>query len=216
MIDRFIYLHGFASGPKSKKASIFHAEFEKRGISLTIPDLEGGDFENLTITSQLNIVRECMGDEADQRFGLIGSSMGGYLAVLLAQMRSDVAAIYLMAPAFEFVKRWQARLKLEYSDAPLNPGLIEVFHYRYNEPRKIRTSLFDDAKKLDVAAFNRDIPVRIVHGLKDESVDISASRQFVRSHPWCELVELDSDHGLLSHVDWMVGDCMAFFRVGFA
>ena len=211
MIDQFIYLHGFASSPASKKATVFHDEFERRGHSLIVPDLEGGDFENLTISSQINIVQRCMGDVDGRRFGLIGSSMGGYIAVLLAQMRKDIAAIYLMAPAFNFVNRWQARLKMDFPGHQAIPSLIEVFHYRYNEKRKISTSLFDDAMKWEAVLVDRILPVRIVHGLRDVSVDICESRNFVRSRPWCNLVELDSDHGLLSHVDWIVEDCLSFF-----
>lgn len=211
MIDQFIYLHGFASSPGSKKATIFHDEFERRGLPLAIPDLEGGDFENLTISSQINIVQMCMGDDTGRQFGLIGSSMGGYLAVLLAQMRKDIAAIYLMAPAFNFVNRWQARLEMEFPGHQAIPSLIEVFHYRYNEKRKISTSLFADAKEWDAVLVDRIFPVRIAHGLRDESVDIIESREFARSRPWCRLVELDSDHGLLSHVDWIIEDCLSFF-----
>lgn len=214
MIDQFIYLHGFASGPGSKKASIFQVEFEKRGLPLAIPDLEGGDFENLTISSQISVAQKCMDDTPGIRFGVIGSSMGGYLAVQLAQMRRDVAAVYLMAPAFNFVNRWQMRLSKEFPGYQTIPDLIEVFHYRYNENRQIKTSLFADAIKWDAISVSRIIPTRIVHGLNDESVDIAESREFVRLHPWCDLVELDSDHGLISHVGWIVEDCLSFFSQG--
>jgi len=32
------------------------------------------------------------------------------------------------------------------------------------------------------------------------------------SRPWCSLKELDSDHGLLSHLEWIVSDCMGFLK----
>ena len=107
-MTEFIYLHGFASGPGSIKASAFKKEFERRNMFLKIPDLEGGDFENLTISSQMTIANNCM---QKGPFCLIGSSMGGYLAALLAQVREDVAAIYLMAPGFDFLRRWLEKLE---------------------------------------------------------------------------------------------------------
>ena len=55
-MTEFIYLHGFASGPSSKKASAFKNKFQEVGVSLNIPDLEGGNFENMTLTSQINII----------------------------------------------------------------------------------------------------------------------------------------------------------------
>ena len=51
-----------------------------------------------------------------------------------------------------------------------------------------------------------------IHGIHDEVVPIDESRTFVGSHPWCSLKELDADHGLLSHVDWIINDCVAFFK----
>ncbi len=76
---RILYLHGFASGPASTKAAFFR----HRIPSLEIPDLAAGDFEHLTITSQLQVIeRLAAGDPVS----LIGSSMGGYLAALYAAL----------------------------------------------------------------------------------------------------------------------------------
>ena len=47
-MTEFIYLHGFASGPNSSKAQAFKKRFEKLDITFHIPDLQEGDFENLT------------------------------------------------------------------------------------------------------------------------------------------------------------------------
>jgi len=55
-MTEFVYLHGFASGPSSQKASAFKKKFKEIGISIYIPDLEGGNFENMTLSSQLNII----------------------------------------------------------------------------------------------------------------------------------------------------------------
>jgi DNA-binding CsgD family transcriptional regulator/tetratricopeptide (TPR) repeat protein len=58
---RTLYLHGFASGPASKKA-IF---FRQRMPSLEIPDLAAGDFEHLSIKSQIVVIDElAAGDPA--------------------------------------------------------------------------------------------------------------------------------------------------------
>jgi len=49
---RSIYLHGFASGPTSKKAAFFR----DRMPALEIPDLAADDFEHLTVTGQLQLI----------------------------------------------------------------------------------------------------------------------------------------------------------------
>ena len=84
-MTEFVYLHGFASGPSSKKASAFKNKFKEIGVSLNIPDLEGGNFENMTLTSQVNIVLDLLDQFQCKKVCLIGSSMGGYLATLVSR-----------------------------------------------------------------------------------------------------------------------------------
>lgn len=211
-MTQFIYLHGFASSPGSKKATEFKKRFDSASISLTVPDLEGGDFQRLSLSGQIKIINDCMGQYPGERFGLIGSSMGGYLAALMAQMRQEVAAIYLMAPGFNFLKRWRGLVQGHLKGSNVIPDLIPVFHYRYNKDMLLSTDIFRDAEKWDRLALDKKLPTRIVHGIHDATVDISQSRKFAESHPMCQLQELDSDHQLLSHIDWIVEDALKFFR----
>ena len=89
---RTLYLHGFASGPASKKATFFR----RRIPSLEIPDLSAGDFEHLSITRQMVVIDELA---AGGPVALVGSSMGGYLAALYAAGHPEVARLVLLAPA---------------------------------------------------------------------------------------------------------------------
>ena len=92
------------------------------------------------------------------------------------------------------------------------PECINVFHYRYNEERLLNSQIFKDAEQWDNISFQRKVPTRLIHGIYDESVDIQVSREFSTRRPWCEFLELNSDHGLLSHIDWLVRDCREFFK----
>ena len=211
-MTEFVYLHGFASGPSSKKASAFKNKFKEIGVSLNTPDLEGGNFENMTLTSQVNIVLDLLDQFQCKKVCLIGSSMGGYLATLVAQMRVEIKATYLMAPGFNFLERWMRSLKLDWDDETCLEPKIQVFHYRYDETKYIRTDIFKDAKNWRSLDLKREVPSRIVHGTHDEVVPIDESKKFISRRPWCSLKELDSDHGLLSHLQWVVDDCMVFFE----
>ncbi len=211
-MTQFIYLHGFASGPGSKKATAFKKRFDSNSISLEVPDLEGGDFQRLSLTKQLKTIDDCMGQYPGERFGLIGSSMGGYLAALKAQTREEVAAIYLMAPGFNFLKRWGDRFQGHLKGSKGIPDLIPVYHYRYNKEMHLSADIFCDAEKWACLDLDRDLPTRIVHGIHDDTVDILESRNFARAHPKCQMEELDSDHQLLSHIDWIIEDALKFFR----
>jgi len=207
-MTEFIYLHGFASGPNSSKAQAFKKRFEKLNITFHVPDLQEDDFENLTLSRQIRLVQNIIDRDKRKKFGLIGSSMGGYLASLIAQTRDSVKALYLMAPGFNFLNRWRETLNLSKS----TQDLIPVFHYRYNKEVLLNTNLFRDAEIWESLPLKRKIPTLIVHGLHDNTVDILESRKFVSAHPGCELKELESDHSLLSCMDWIVEDCLSFFQ----
>ena len=47
-----LYLHGFASGPGSKKACYFRDALQSAGLSVEVPDLAQADFPHLTISGQ--------------------------------------------------------------------------------------------------------------------------------------------------------------------
>jgi len=211
-VSLFIYLHGFASGPGSKKAVEFKKCFDRIAVPLIIPDLEGGDFQRLSLSGQIKIIHDCMDQYPGEQFGLIGSSMGGYLATLVAQMRKDVSAVYLMAPGFNFLKRWRTRIQGHLKGSNGIPDLIQVFHYRYNKEMDLNTDILRDAEEWERIELDRKLPTRIVHGTRDDTVAVAESRKFFRAHPWCRLQELDSDHQLLSHIEWIVNDCLEFFR----
>jgi len=207
-MTEFIYLHGFASGPGSNKAKAFKNRFEDLNIPLHIPDLQQGDFENLTLTGQIELVQGIIDKNKDKSFALIGSSMGGYLASLIAQTRESVKALFLMAPGFNFLNRWRKKLDI----SKTTDELIPVFHYRYNKEVSLNTYLFRDAEAWECLPLDRKIPTFIVHGLHDETIDIEESRNFVREKSFCSLKELDSDHGLLSCIDSIIEDSLGFFN----
>jgi pimeloyl-ACP methyl ester carboxylesterase len=106
-MTRVIYLHGFASGPASRKARFFRDLLTPRGFDVEIPDLAEGRFAELTITGQLDVVARACGDGP---VVLIGSSLGGYLAALYAARRSEVKRVVLLAPAFSFATHWAETL----------------------------------------------------------------------------------------------------------
>ena len=207
-MTEFIYLHGFASGPNSNKASAFKKRFEELKIPIQIPDLQENDFKNLTLSRQIKLIQSILDNNNKEKYGIIGSSMGGYLACLAAQARNSVKAMYLMAPGFNFLNRWKNKLKLSNN----TESLISVYHYGYNKEVLLNTNLFRDAETWQTLPLNKVIPTKIVHGLHDDTVDIQESRNFVASHPWCHLTEVDSDHGLLSTIDWIIEDSLNFFE----
>jgi uncharacterized protein len=184
---RVLYLHGFASGPASKKAAFFRARIPE----LEVPELDQGDFEHLTITGQLEVIKRLARGET---VALIGSSMGGYLAALYAARHPEVSKLVLMAPAFGFMRRWSQR-----PDAVewRRTGFLEVYHYGEKRSCKLGYQLLEDALRYeDFPEFAQ--PAVIFHGIHDSVVPPQVSKAFAAAHPNARLRLLDSDHELIS------------------
>ena len=204
---RHVYLHGFASGPQSRKAQAFRNALLRAGVAeVEIPDLAAGDFEHLTISSQLGLLER---ELANEPVRLIGSSMGGYLAALYAARHAAVERLVLLAPAFQFPVRWAESAGPEKMRAWKESGWLEVYHYADQQARRVHYGLYEDALRYEP---NPDFaqPARIYHGVNDGTVPIGYSREFAAEHPNAVLQELDSDHELLNVLDWIVADAVPF------
>ena len=184
---RTIYLHGFASGPTSKKASFFCDQTH----TLEIPDLTAGDFEHLTITGQLKVIEELA---AGEPVSLMGSSLGGYLAALYASRHAEAARVVLMAPAFGFARRW--------SETPeaaswRENGFLDVYHYGEKRQRRLSYGLIEDGLRYPEFPDFRQ-PALIFHGTRDDVVPAQLSTEFAAAHANVKLRLVDSDHELLN------------------
>ncbi|MEH2167790.1 MAG: YqiA/YcfP family alpha/beta fold hydrolase [Nostoc sp.] len=191
----YIYLHGFASSPKSAKARDIGDRFTQIQTKLKIPDLNAGDFSQLTITRQLTQVAAEFNNNSTP-VTLIGSSLGGLTAAHLGQQNLQVQRLVLLAPAFGFLSHWLPKLGDEEVQRWQQEKYIMVYHYGEQRSLSLSYDFVTDAAQYQEKLLQRPISTLILHGKKDEVIPIKASRDFARSRPWVELVELDSDHTL--------------------
>jgi pimeloyl-ACP methyl ester carboxylesterase len=194
-----IYLHGFASGPQSSKAQFFRRRFEELGVAMQIPDLSGGNFEELTISGQLRVIqRIAVGDDVR----LIGSSMGGYLAALYAARHPEVTKLILMAPAFGFARRWPLMLGEEKVAEWRRTGWLPIYHYGDKRERRVGYELLEDAKRHeDYPEISQ--PALIFHGRQDDVVPVEYSEEFAVRHPQVTLRIMESGHELINVLEEM-------------
>ena len=191
---RHLYLHGFASGPQSRKAQAFRQAFAEHDIDLEIPPLDGGDFEHLTISGQLRLLQDILQGDPVQ---LLGSSMGGYLAALYASRHPETVRLVLLAPAFALAQRWREMKTPAEIASWRGSGWLEAFHYGDKCARKVHYGLLEDSALHD---FYPDFaqPALIFHGVHDQTVPVELSRTFAAQRANVTLVERDSDHELLN------------------
>jgi pimeloyl-ACP methyl ester carboxylesterase len=207
-VSRIVYLHGFASGPTSKKAQFFRERFAQLGIGLDIPDLADGDFERLTITGQLGVIERASRGEP---VTLIGSSMGGYLAALFAARHTEVEKMVLMAPAFCFSTRWPQTLGEATMEEWQRSGVLKVFHYSQGRTVELGYQLIEDGRQYEDYPQVQH-PTLIFHGKNDTVVPADLSVQFASRNTRTRLHVMESDHELLNVFDdmWMETERFVF------
>jgi pimeloyl-ACP methyl ester carboxylesterase len=174
-----VWLSGFKSdmgGTKAEALANWSAAADRRFLRL---DYSGcgrseGRFEDGTISRWLADAL-CVIDAASEgRLVLVGSSMGGWIALLAALARPErIAALLLIAPATDFTERlmWEA-FPDEVRAELLEKGRWERPSPYDPEPYLITRSLIEDGRRhllldrpIPVAA-----PVRILQGMQDFDV----------------------------------------------
>jgi pimeloyl-ACP methyl ester carboxylesterase len=169
-----VWCGGFRSDMKGTKAAALHEWALESGRAFIRFDYSGhgeseGAFEAGTISAWLEDTLAIL-DLAAGPVLLIGSSMGGWLA-LLAALRRPVAAMMLIAPAPDFTERliWPS-LSPAAQRAVLERGRWATpSAYSPNHPTIITRGLIEDGRAhlLLQGAVPVRCPVRIVHGQRD-------------------------------------------------
>jgi pimeloyl-ACP methyl ester carboxylesterase len=208
---QMLYLHGFASSPRSSKAGWFTARAREAGIPLACPDLNGEDFESLTITRQLDHVDGAIDAMPDGPVVLVGSSLGAFVALFAAERRAGsvraarhpIDALVFLAPALDLAPG----LARHFGPAAMGEwrasGRLEVFHYGENRTRSLGYGFFADAEQYNGFAARDTTPTLVYQGTRDETVEASMVARWASTRPHVTLHLVDDDHQLLGSLDSM-------------
>ena len=208
------WLSGFKSDMASTKATELAAFAREKGFGCTRFDYSGhglssGAFEDGTIGAWL--------DEADAVFRkvsrgrqiIVGSSMGGYIALLLLRRLMEtspadaerIAGLVLIAPAWDMTEElmwkqfdYRARRDIE------EKGVFQL-PSEYGEPYAITRTLIEEGRSHLMAKrpFDPGRPVVILQGRLDTSVPIGHARALLKllKGDGVEFVEIpDGEHRL--------------------
>jgi uncharacterized protein len=204
-----LYLHGFASGPSSKKARVLEERFAALGIAVTVPDLTPGDdgFERSSPSSMLAVAERLLGD-APPPHAIIGSSLGGYLAAMAASRDPSVERLVLLAPAFRLFERWDARITPAERDEWRARGL-DVEHHASGRRRRLGWQFHEDARGFPAFPEVR-VPALCIAGRRDETIPLADVEAFVARTPTARLVAVDDGHELVDSLDLIFAEARAF------
>jgi uncharacterized protein len=211
---RYLYLHGFASGPNSTKGVKLAERFAARGVNLQRLNLRLPSLERLSFQAMMNAVRAALGDSRD-RAVVFGSSLGGLTACRVAEDDARISALVLLAPAFRLAERWRNRLGEDGWRRWRETTRLDVHDYAENRATRVH---FDFVRELSILDGKGDgwpdvrVPTLIVHGTRDDTVDIQLSRDFATGKPWVHLVEVDDGHELTASLDRIDAEAESFLR----
>jgi len=209
-----LWLSGYKSDMASTKATALAAFAREKGYGFTGFDYSGhglssGRFEDGTIGSWLEEAETVFRDVTTGRQIVVGSSMGGHIALLLLRrlLRSNpteavrISALVLIAPAWDMTEElmWKVfpkdvRDKLRATGVYLQPS-------EYGEPYAITRELIDEGRNHLFARrpFDPGCPVAIIQGAQDKDVPIGHARELMRflKGGWAEMIEVpDGEHRL--------------------
>jgi len=208
MALRFLYGHGFASGPSSTKGVAFAHHFAARGVHVERLNLRVPSFEHLRLSAMIETVRQAIGGPED-RAVMVGSSLGGLTAARAAEQDPRIVAVMLLAPAFQVVPRWQAVIGEEW-EAWRRSGWREVRDYTTNELARVDYGFVEDVEKVDVGFPAVSVPTLIVHGVHDDTVPVEHSRRFAAGRANVELIEVDDGHELAASLPRLLAEADRF------
>lgn len=172
-----LFLHGFRSDMHSTKATALGEFCAGENIPFTALDCfahgkSDGDFIDFTIGRALEDVLAMLDEVIRAPVVLVGSSMGGWLAMLAALQRPhQVRGIVGVAPAPDFTDRMRGRMNGVQQGELDRDGVVWV-PSDDGPDYPIAQSLIDDGRKhfLMQDVIPIDCPMHILQGMRDESV----------------------------------------------
>jgi pimeloyl-ACP methyl ester carboxylesterase len=211
----YLYGHGFASSPDSKKGRALAAHFQGLGILLERLDLVGQprnpSFEHLRLSAMMKHVQDQIGGERD-RAVLMGSSLGGLTMARVAEKDARCSALVLLAPAFRLAERWRARLGDKGWNAWRDTGFLEVVDLATSTPSRVDFGFVQELEALDQGLPDVRVPTLVIQGVRDDVVNPDLSRAFAKGKRHVRLIEVDDDHELALSIPVIQKEIQDFLR----
>lgn len=190
----YVYLHGFASSPRSWKAQFAQSRWQKYHQELLTPDLNQNDFSHLTFSRQLHQVQMLIAEAP--AVTLIGSSFGGLTAAWLGERCGNVQRLVLLAPAFYFLKNWLPTIEPSVLQKWQAGEPMMVDHHGEGKKMPLHYQFIQDLEQYSESHLQRSLPTLIIHGQGDQIIPIQSSYEYSQNRPWVTVKSVNDDHAL--------------------
>lgn len=206
-----MWLSGFKSDMAGSKAVAVAEWAAKRGVSCTRHDYSGhgrssGDFEDACVSDWLEETLAIFDACCKEPTVIVGSSMGGWLAMLLTLARREtglIKGLVLIAPAADFTEElmWKHRFNDDIRQTIMETGRFEQPSAYSEDPYVITRKLIEDGRKhliLD-RQLKTGCPVAILQGVQDPDVPWQHAQRLAEAMPLDDVsltLIPDGDHRL--------------------
>ena len=173
-----VWCGGLRSDMEGGKATALHEHAEKLGLGFTRFDYRGhgssdGDFADGTVSDWLDDTLNVLDTLTEGPQVLVGSSLGGWIALLTALARPErIAGLMLIAPAADFTEK----LMWEAFPEPVKREIREKGFWmrpsEYDGDYPITRALIADGREQQIldAPIPVSVPVTILQGQQDDAV----------------------------------------------
>jgi len=174
-----VFLGGFMSDKEGTKAIHLEKWARDSGRAFLRFDYSGhgmsdGDFKDGTIGSWFADAMAIFDEVIEGPVIIVGSSMGGWIGLLLAEAREErVKGLIGVAAAPDFTMRlYDEELSDDHRAEIADKGYVEIPNDYGDDPYVFTRSLFDDGKQNLVLDrdHTHDYPMTLFHGLRDATV----------------------------------------------
>jgi pimeloyl-ACP methyl ester carboxylesterase len=207
-----LFLHGFLSSARSSKAAWLRERLEPLGVTCRCLDFNEPDFHTMTMTRMLGQLEDAL--RAARGAALVGSSLGGALAILAAaRVPSLVGRLVLLAPAVRFGDPERHVLTPDQIAIWKRRGEYDFFHYAHEQQRSLAYAFYEDSLQYDTFGTLFAQPTVIFQGTRDTLVDPEDVRQFAAARPNVTLSLVDDEHQLISSLPQIWSGVQPFLEV---
>jgi pimeloyl-ACP methyl ester carboxylesterase len=203
-----VFLGGFASDMTGTKATALAASCRERGQAFLRFDYSGhgesdGAFADGTIGGWTQDALDVLDRLTTGPQILVGSSMGGWIMLLVALRRRErIAGLVGLAAAPDFTEDLMAReLSPSQRQALARDGRLELPSAYSDSPYVITRALIEDGRRYLLLRQEIDlrVPVRLLHGMADPDVPFATSLRLAEKLQSTDVVVSlikDGDHRL--------------------
>lgn len=221
-----MYLGGYASDMNGTKACFLESRARERGQGFLRFDYSGhgqsgGAFDDGTIGAWLADAADIFDHVMRGPAVLVGSSMGGWISLLLGRMRAGlVQGILGLAAAPDFTQGFYESLSALQKEELAARGVVRVGE-ETGHVYVVTMALLEDGARNSIlgAKQNAEFPIRLVHGLQDAQVPWQTAQKIIACYAGGDIEALfidDGDHRLgrpedLEIIDWELRKLCGYF-----